>query len=61
MESSTDTAPRDTWNSRASFLEESNGAFKRHGGLMGEAWLVQDFFSERQFMAGIGAGSVRRA
>jgi hypothetical protein len=39
-----------------SFLEESNGAFKRHGGLTGEAWLVQDFFSERQFMAGIGLG-----
>jgi hypothetical protein len=39
-----------------SFLEESDGAFKRHSGLTGEAWLVQDFFSERQFMAGIGLG-----
>jgi hypothetical protein len=39
-----------------SFLEESDGAFKRHAGLTGEAWLVQDFFAERQFTAGIGLG-----
>jgi hypothetical protein len=39
-----------------SFLEESNGAFRRHAGLTGEAWLVQDFFPQRQLMAGIGLG-----
>lgn len=40
----------------SSFLEESDGAFKRHAGLTGEAWLVQDFFAERQFTAGLGVG-----
>jgi hypothetical protein len=39
-----------------SFLEESNGAFNRHGGLTAEAWLVQDFFRQGQLMTGIGAG-----
>jgi hypothetical protein len=40
----------------SSFLEESNGAFKRHAGLIGEAWVVQDFFAERQFTAALGVG-----
>jgi hypothetical protein len=39
-----------------SLLEESNGAFHRHASLTGEAWLVQDFFPQRQFTAGLGLG-----
>jgi hypothetical protein len=39
----------------AAVLDESSGAFGPHAGLMGEAWLVKDFFS-RQLTAGVGLG-----
>ena len=40
----------------ASVLEEGDGAFRQHAGVTGETWLVQDFFSQRQFTAGLGLG-----
>jgi hypothetical protein len=41
----------------ASVLEEGNGAsFRHHAGMIGEAWLVQDFLPRGQFTAGLGVG-----
>jgi hypothetical protein len=36
-------------------LDESAGAVSHHAGLLGEAWVVKDFFS-RQLTAGLGLG-----
>jgi hypothetical protein len=39
----------------ATVLDESSGAFGRHAGIIGQAWMVKDFFS-RQLSAGLGIG-----